>query len=77
MAKQLKSKQILAAPSDAVRIVPLHQPGEAIGLAGAARKAPSAQLTYRGGPLLQNGRSSPFSGELPGARPRTRRWLRT
>jgi hypothetical protein len=54
MAKQLKSKQILAAPSDAIRIVPLHQAGEAIGLAGAVRKAPAAKLTYRGGPLLQN-----------------------
>jgi hypothetical protein len=54
MAEQLKSKQILAGPSDAVRIVPLHQGGEAIGVAGAARRAPAARLTYRGGPLLQN-----------------------
>ncbi|HEY0493639.1 MAG TPA: hypothetical protein VGD57_09245 [Candidatus Dormibacteraeota bacterium] len=53
MPKQLKTKEIIAAPADAIRIVPLKQADERVGLAGARRKAPTAQLTYRGGPLLQ------------------------
>lgn len=55
MAKQVSRKQIVAAASDAIRIVPLYQAGEAIGVVGAApRAAAAAQLTYRGGALLQN-----------------------
>ncbi len=37
-----------------IRIVPLHEPDEALATARRAPAAPPAQLSYRGGPLLAN-----------------------
>jgi len=42
----------LAAPSDAVRIVPLHVPDELGVVGGVVPAGPPAQLTYHNGPLL-------------------------
>src|SRR5436305_14625393 len=43
---------ILPAPSDSIRVVPLHVPDELWAPALGAPAGPAPLLTYRGGPLL-------------------------
>ncbi len=47
-----KASKRVARLSDAIRIVPLHLPGELYRPAPGIAAPPAAQLTYRGGPLL-------------------------
>jgi hypothetical protein len=53
MPRNHQVESIVAAPTDSIRIVPLHGSDEAAGLVGARRAAAAAQITYRGGPLLR------------------------
>jgi hypothetical protein len=53
MATSTTVKSIVAAPSDAIRIVPMHGTEEPAGVFGAAPAAPAGHVTYRGGALLQ------------------------
>src|SRR5215469_11389614 len=48
-----KVNQQTTRVKDAIRIVPLHLPSELYGPSAGIAAPPAAQLTYRGGPLLQ------------------------
>ena len=52
MAVQVRNATIVSATGDSIRVVPLKGSGKAAGVAHGAPAAATAQMTYRGGPLL-------------------------